>query len=444
MVRALGPRSYSIEAFNWSGSNSILARKRASLDLAQLIDERISAGVTDLIAIGHSHGGNVIVDAMELTKHNLCNLTIITLATPFLTFVDKVQSVAEAAIYYFGYFLSISCVCAALGLFDFEGGPLLAFLAFWALYYRTENTLARDLLVVPPERSIANAVVAVLLLPKHFLDEVFSMSEIKFKRPRSSSDHTTTKIYTLRSPRDEASLAIGVSSFISKWSEFVPRIVWTAGLLSSALLLGSLMLAMSNGAGKLVSSFEGRLVDYFALLVGFVIFTIMFAVESVVLRGLAEQFGSKRLAHARVLSKFVGVWLRSINDIRSHIINLVLAGVLFVILIGMQIGFGVENTGKINSFDIIALGIGFFPIMFLFYGSFLVLMTRMVCGRELFFRRLNAGVVIGAVPMGQTHVTAITIPATKWPIPLRHSIYDNPVCRQKVAEILLGRFGAQK
>ena len=70
LVRNLSAFPFSIEAFNWPGSNSILARKKASIDLAQVLDARIESGVTNLIVIGHSHGGNVIVDAVALIKHD--------------------------------------------------------------------------------------------------------------------------------------------------------------------------------------------------------------------------------------------------------------------------------------------------------------------------------------------------------------------------------------
>ena len=295
IIRTIGSRPFSIEAFSWSGSNSILARKRASLDLARLIDERIEAGVTNIIAIGHSHGGNVIVDAIPFTKHKCCRLTIITLATPFLSFADKVQSASEASLYYIGYFVSISLACGLLHLFDFEYGVAAAVLAFWALYYRAEQTIASELLMEGyGKKGIAEAIVAIMFLPKHFLDEVFSMSEIRFKRPPNSLDFRTIPIYALRSPYDEASLALGISAFISKWAEFLPRIVWTAGLLSSAFLLGFLMLALSIGVVGPLNSFQGSVFDYFVLSIGFVIFLIMFVAESMVLRGLSEQIGLKR------------------------------------------------------------------------------------------------------------------------------------------------------
>jgi hypothetical protein len=91
---------------------------------------------------------------------------------------------------------------------------LMAVIAFWAVYYKVESSITRELL---GRRYVSEAswldrsehswlTAANTFWIRHFLDEVSSFSEIKFDRPAGSSEVQTTTIYTLRSPHDEASL----------------------------------------------------------------------------------------------------------------------------------------------------------------------------------------------------------------------------------------------
>jgi hypothetical protein len=77
-----------IDAFLWSGANSILDRANAALRLTeQLEDERRAVGSRQMI-IAHSHGGNVAVRAVSkiATTPDGKNQTplIVTMATPFV------------------------------------------------------------------------------------------------------------------------------------------------------------------------------------------------------------------------------------------------------------------------------------------------------------------------------------------------------------------------
>jgi hypothetical protein len=117
--------SSDIHVFSWSGRNSILARKTASSELWKLIISKIGDGFTDLVLIGHSHGGNVIIDTLPLINDDFNRITIITLATPFIDFTDKVQSAGEASLYLMGYFVLIALLSS----------PFLQYQLAFVLYF---------------------------------------------------------------------------------------------------------------------------------------------------------------------------------------------------------------------------------------------------------------------------------------------------------------------
>ena len=351
-------------------------------------------------------------------------MTIIALATPFVSFADKIQSTSEAALYYIGYFISIAAFCGVTHLIDNSFTTAATIIAFWALYYYAENIVARELIAGDYNRQgIGSAIIAALLLVVHFYKEVFSYSAIKFKRPPETLNFQRTTLYILRSPYDEASLVLGVSAFVAKWAELVPRIALTAVFLSVAVVVGSLMWAMGVGVSRTLSSFRG---DYVVLLIEFAIFVIMFALEAIAVQGLVEELGGyigrNRFLQMRTISSYLGlwpsgVWPRWTNHVRSHFINVSLAAFVLVSFVGIQFWLGGGEGGKseLNSFAIAAIFLGVWSVAFLCYTSFLVLMMRVVVGRELFFRRLNASAVIGTArgsARGRHNYTCKKITAT--------------------------------
>src|SRR5436189_4421187 len=55
-----------IRAFPWSGRNSPLARRRASVELRSALAQSIRDNpASHHFIVGHSHGGNVILQALE-------------------------------------------------------------------------------------------------------------------------------------------------------------------------------------------------------------------------------------------------------------------------------------------------------------------------------------------------------------------------------------------
>src|SRR5262245_50780988 len=75
-----------INAFTWSGSNSIEERRSAVARLAKTLDESVAAAPKAIhFIIAHSHGGNVAVLARQAMSGNTHNVHIVTMATPFLS-----------------------------------------------------------------------------------------------------------------------------------------------------------------------------------------------------------------------------------------------------------------------------------------------------------------------------------------------------------------------
>jgi hypothetical protein len=79
--------SPTITAINWCGSNSIMCRAEAANNLKNQLQTLAAEGGPILI-IGHSHGGNVVLQATS----KLCDLSkvyVCTLATPFLQLFES-------------------------------------------------------------------------------------------------------------------------------------------------------------------------------------------------------------------------------------------------------------------------------------------------------------------------------------------------------------------
>lgn len=70
----------SVVSFRWSGANSIHERNKAAQGLAKLI-ETYDNDNTDIIVVGHSHGGTVALLASHLLSNNTITI-LYTLGTP--------------------------------------------------------------------------------------------------------------------------------------------------------------------------------------------------------------------------------------------------------------------------------------------------------------------------------------------------------------------------
>ena len=105
-----------IEPFHWSGAFNQSARHEAAAKLAQHLNE-IRTRYDRIILVGHSHGGNV---AIEAAYHSpLAPVEIVALSTPFLTASSTKKGELEKRLSLL--FFTI-CLVAAVGLAVMFGG----------------------------------------------------------------------------------------------------------------------------------------------------------------------------------------------------------------------------------------------------------------------------------------------------------------------------------
>jgi Alpha/beta hydrolase family len=125
--------SPAITAVNWCGSNSILRRAEAANDLKNQIQTLAAEGGTILI-IGHSHGGNVVLQATSKLC-DLSNVYVCTLATPFFRLFESERRltgartlltiISLAACIPAAFVLGVVCLWAVTPMADIFGTALL-------------------------------------------------------------------------------------------------------------------------------------------------------------------------------------------------------------------------------------------------------------------------------------------------------------------------------
>jgi hypothetical protein len=113
-----GKASILIRESCWSGKNAIKARSDASTVLAQELAqlEKVQPQFKQVI-IGHSHGGNVALDALRSMELNSNVHLLITMATPFLEIGSlQPRSGIMRAVHALIYSLSLSLIGGLIAL----------------------------------------------------------------------------------------------------------------------------------------------------------------------------------------------------------------------------------------------------------------------------------------------------------------------------------------
>jgi hypothetical protein len=98
---------WPIRAFPWSGANSVHARDSAAKELSdQLRNELQDDADARAVIIAHSHGGNLALRALQHLNSMAGQITVVTLATPFLKVFARRSSLPfqTAAFVYLGIF----------------------------------------------------------------------------------------------------------------------------------------------------------------------------------------------------------------------------------------------------------------------------------------------------------------------------------------------------
>lgn len=185
---ALGDQA-AISSFNWSGRNSISARQKGSVALGAALNERIRAhpGARHYV-IGHSHGGSVIMGALDPGLASRID-GIICLATPFLNIHERPRrGSAGVALFFVPLILSawgLMALNGRLGWLGEDTEPLIVFAALaiaWGVAKRIKAEVGRmaqdtDLSFLDPHRLLlirapgdeaTNAIGAAHLLSTAF------------------------------------------------------------------------------------------------------------------------------------------------------------------------------------------------------------------------------------------------------------------------------------
>jgi hypothetical protein len=178
-----------IREFHWSGSNSITVRSRAAQILREELEKTLKQFPNSFQAvIGHSHGGNVALEALRSTQVAPApSWLLVSLATPFLTIGEKNNS---GRLFRYVQYLRGGLLCA-LGA--------LIFPHLWAYGVRGI--------------SLENIAIAVILL---LGVEAIAVGFGNFPTTKKYITDKSISMLVLRSIDDEANLALMAGSISAK------------------------------------------------------------------------------------------------------------------------------------------------------------------------------------------------------------------------------------
>jgi hypothetical protein len=192
--------------FKWSGKNSFEARRLAASALSQhLLDRFKEAPEAEHVIIAHSHGGTVSVAAARALDAKGTNLLsrIVSLATPFAQAIPSKRDDRELTMRYmilrFGWFPVM--VFFVLLYISRYGGEVFDDVGVFALYYGIMLFVATPILLIGWKSGV-----------------------IRFRPPAYTgpmSPGQSWSLYAIRSPRDEATVAINTSQFIELVSDIL-------------------------------------------------------------------------------------------------------------------------------------------------------------------------------------------------------------------------------
>jgi hypothetical protein len=203
----LAPGTVRFRSFSWSGRNSQLSREKAALELQRYLRAALaeSPGAAHYL-VGHSHGGNVALLAVSDRKARFAEELrgVVCLATPFLTFLPIRGSAVEEVVRLLPLVLPLVALIATLAVGLASG-------SFEAL------TVARGIAFA---MFLAPTVLAWLSYRRR---EVAKRYLALRKR---SSPRSERLVAVLRSPGDEATLALALPQLVN----LVSRIFWEVAL----------------------------------------------------------------------------------------------------------------------------------------------------------------------------------------------------------------------
>jgi hypothetical protein len=234
LCKALYGMEVTIEVLAWSGSNSVVARYKAAVNLARQISTNLNLYPDHRhLVIAHSHGGNIALKAMDIAGSQAFQVRLVTVATPFLQIHSNALfarfRLASLAIYippatfclvyagYFAYLCSLGPIPPLPTDFFFVNlmVSLGLLIAFGIPAARHARGLIRDL------RSKTDR--------NDYINKLVRLTNYKVNRGHY--------ILVLRGVYDEASIALGVGALTAAVSQFISRYLPLMALLNFAYQL---------------------------------------------------------------------------------------------------------------------------------------------------------------------------------------------------------------
>lgn len=192
---------------HWSGANSDHDRLAAALELSRLLRKLESCGRPHAV-IGHSHGGNVVMEGLGLSKRSRPLPGIITFGTPF--FVRHLKPVAKL----------IAAFQVVLGLVV---TPVMAWFLISALMSGTSKWIEAIVILG------GLGTIAALSLRKGF----FELTRARWSRLRAGRAVAPSSWLVVHSPRDEAMRLLETAAAISPDYVTVPSAIRSISRLST-------------------------------------------------------------------------------------------------------------------------------------------------------------------------------------------------------------------
>ena len=192
----------NIHAVRWSGLNSYSARRRAATKLKSLICLLKSKNRdAPLFVIGHSHGGNITMSALQDIDQALVD-GVVTISTPFLhAEIDPPRGI-----------LRNSIGALAWALMTFTWVHILVG------YQLIETHQVSDVW--------AGLVILLLVLPAAAIQGLIEGKAKDFAEQDTVGDAYASKTLILRTSADEASLLLGVSALVGWATSAVYRLAF--------------------------------------------------------------------------------------------------------------------------------------------------------------------------------------------------------------------------
>jgi len=415
-----------LNAFLWSGANSIEERRSAAARLAKILDDSVAAAPeAPHFIIAHSHGGNLALDAREAMLGSRLNVHILTMATPFLSIYRAVPRIIDR----------LFAICLSLGAATFAGYLLIA----W-------TSANNSFLYVPLSLSVLSIIFGIItsciwayqrFLVAQQLDHRAQALEFAWRINNRTLLASTIIFATgwlllgrnpagfLGSPDfHNANFALFAAMLLGGVALVLPVIIpsllafflslWIAGkiLYGPQYELPKTSRVITNLKILRSERDEATLVLLFGKLASFL--THVAAAISMVIPIVAASIA---VFFAYVAIKYSLSAIHSYSECMATLTPDCVNQQLIALVLSVSMN---DFTAKITRY--VSYGVGVSALL-----VFLAVLSKSLFGRELLYRSLNAVVDVSDTPGGSNSYNVDwCAPSDGGPLSLRHSLHSNP------------------